>query len=117
MELYKTVINQARQQIIKGDLKKALQYLSFVAKTFKLPKEYKTLALLSGSFYSLEAYDSSNTIDPDFAALQKSRLRQKLTKLADEMEADLRGKKFEIEVKISGPVDKKEADWVKSLFL
>jgi hypothetical protein len=117
MELYNKLIKQSRVQIAQGGLEKALHSLLFVAKTFELPKAYDHLALISGSYHSLEVYHSSGTIDPDFAALQRSRIQQKLVRLADEMEAELRGKKFEIEVKIAGPVDKKVSDWVQSLFL
>jgi hypothetical protein len=75
------------------------------------------LSLLSSSLDGLEVYHSSGTIDPDFAALQKSRIRQNLSKLADEMEAQLIGQKFDVKVKITGgTVDKKVSDWVQSLF-
>lgn len=61
---------------------------------------------------------NAGTIDPDFAALQNSRTRQKLQKMADEMEAELRLENFEVKVKITGgSVDKKVADWVQSLFV
>ena len=117
MQLYTKIIKLSREQIAQGGIEKALNSLLFVAKTFELSKAYEHLALVSSSYHSLEVYHSSGTIDPDFAALQRSRIQQKLLRLADQMEAELRGKKFEIEVKITGPVDKKVSDWVKSLFL
>ena len=110
--------NKSREQIASGDLRSALQYLLFVAKTFELSKAYKRLSLLFSSYDELEIYHSSGTIDPDFAAIQKSRITQNLSRLADEMEAQLMGQKFNVKVKITGgTVDKKVSDWVQSLFV
>lgn len=117
MELHHKIIKQARADISSGEVEKALHSLLFVAKTFELSKVLGQLALLSTSYTNLEVYHTSGTIDPDFAALQRSRILQKAGKLADEIESELRGKQFEIEVKISGPVDKKVSDWIQSIFL
>ncbi|MDO8366055.1 MAG: hypothetical protein Q7T20_04595 [Saprospiraceae bacterium] len=118
MAVHTKFINKSREQIASGDIRTALQYLLFVAKTFELSKAYKRLSLLFSSFEELEIYHSSGTIDPDFAAIQKSRIKQNLLKLADEMEVQLIGQKFDVKVKITGgKVDKKVADWVQSLFM
>lgn len=117
MALHTKLIKQAREFNAKGDIEMALKYLLFVAKTFER-KAYKSLFLLYTSYQELEVYRSSGTIDRDFAAIQKSRTRQKMLKLAEEMEAELRLERFEVKVKITGgSVDKKVADWVQSLFV
>ncbi|MBL7808680.1 MAG: hypothetical protein JNN28_12740 [Saprospiraceae bacterium] len=118
MALHNQLIQQSREYLAKGDLEKALKYLLFVAKTFERTRAYRQLVVLYRSHEGLEVHLSAGTIDPDFAALQNSRTRQKLQKMADEMEAELRLENFEVKVKITGgSVDKKVSDWVQSLFV
>ena len=116
MELYNKLIRQSREQITTGGIEKALKSLAFIAKTFELSKSYEDLVLLSSSYYELEIHHNSGTIDPDFALLQKNRIQQRLIKVVDEMEAAMRGKKFEIEVKIKGSADKKVSEWAQGMF-
>ncbi|HLP94844.1 MAG TPA: hypothetical protein VK168_12455 [Saprospiraceae bacterium] len=117
MALHNQLIQQSREYLAKGDLEKALKYLLFVAKTFERTRAYRQLVVLYRSHEGLEVHLNAGTIDPDFAALQNSRTRQKLQKMADEMEAELRLENFEVKVKITGgSVDKKVSDWVQSLF-
>lgn len=112
----KYLIEQSRDFIAEGNIAKAIKALRLVANSFELQKTKSELEEISSRYYDLEIYIMAGTIDTDFSAVQKSRIRQRLLQMADELDAALKNKKFDIEVKISGPVEQKVSDWFQTLF-
>lgn len=112
----KYLIGQSRDFIAEDNIRRAIKTLQLVANSFELQKTKSELEELSSRYYDLEIYMMAGTIDTDFSAVQKSRIRQRVLQMADELDATLKNKKFDVEVKINGPVEKKVSDWFQALF-
>jgi len=110
------LIEQSRGLIADGNINKAVKTLRLVADSFGVKKAKTELNEIASRYYDLETYIMAGTIDTDFSAVQKSRIRQRLLQMADELDATLKNKKFDVEVKINGPVEKKVSDWFQTLF-
>lgn len=118
MELQaKRLIEQFRELMAQDNTEKAIKTLQMVAGSFGMHAIEAELAGIASQLYQLDIHATSGTIDPEFAAVQKNRMRRHLLNLADELEAALRNKSFEVELKSAKPLDKKVLDWIGSLFL
>ena len=112
----KYFIEQSRTLVAKDNVRKAIKMLRVLADSFELEDTRKELAHIASNFDELEVYIMADTIDKSFAAMQKSRMKQRLLIMADELESSLRGKKLDVEIRFTEPVEKEVSDRIKEFF-
>lgn len=112
----KYLIEQSRDLVAEDNINKAVKTLRLVADSFGVQKAKTELDEIASRYYDLEIYMMAGTIDEDFSAVQKSRIKQRVLQIADELGGNLKNRKFDIEIKFKSPVEKKVSDWFQTLF-
>ncbi|MBX2891978.1 MAG: hypothetical protein KF734_13700 [Saprospiraceae bacterium] len=110
------LIEQSRGFIAEGNISKAVKTLRLVADSFGITKTKEELDEIASRYYDLEIYIMAGTIDEDFSSVQKSRIRQRLLQISNELAIQLKHEKLDVEVKVRGPVEKQVTDWLQTLF-
>ncbi len=113
----KYLFEQVRKQLTGDNIGKAIKTLQVIADSSSAPEAMQgELAYLASRFEELEMYMAADTIDRGFAAVQRSKMLQQLNKIVDQLEVSLQSEKFDVELRITGPVEKNVSDWFQTLF-
>lgn len=115
----KYLIEQVRKLLTGDNIGKAIKTLQAIADSSNTPEARTAqtdLAYIASRFEELEVYVRADTIDRGFAGVQRGKMIQQLNKIADQLEISLQSKKFDVELRITGPVEKNVSDWFRTLF-